>query len=219
MDYFNVINCPLLPFADDVYVIIGIPPPELHLLLRTFNKLWKSMGNEWSHLMGTTENLAALFAISVNAVPSSYMGHDFVGNKCIFLMKNLNKLAKELPNELHGYIECFSALYDVVQSCFSVSGPPDDGYLLDIARFMETFSALDVANTPSIHSVCEHIKDFYEINGRAYGLGLLGEQSGESVHYDFEDQVYVYAYKRPESHPQHGIKLLEATAKYNSNHL
>ena len=214
-----MINCPLLPFEDDVYVIIGVPPPELHLLLRSFNKLWKAMAAEWSRIMGTCEDLASSFAISINAVPSSYMGHDFVGNKCLFLLKNLDKLAKQLPKELHCYVDCFNALYDVVKSCFSVSGPVDNGYLKDIERFIDRFSAVDVVNTPSIHCVCEHIKDFYELNGTTYGLGLLGEQSGESVHYDFEDQVYVYAYKRPETHPQHGVKLWEATAKYNSNHI
>ena len=80
-EFYNVINEPLLPFPDSLPVLLGEPLCELHMLLRSFNYTWKKMGAECSSLLNSTEDLAMKFAKSLNVVPESYQGQDFVGDK------------------------------------------------------------------------------------------------------------------------------------------
>ena len=56
--HFSVKNQPLLPFPDDTPVLSAVPPPELHLTLRSFNHVWNKMGTAWQqHLEETGEDL------------------------------------------------------------------------------------------------------------------------------------------------------------------
>ena len=73
--------------------------------------------------------------------------------------------------------------------------------------------------TPTLHGIVEHVADHFEVFGTEFGLGLYGEQAGESVHFDFEDRIYTSAYKRPQCHPEYGPLLLRAVAAYNAIHL
>ena len=219
-DFFSVKNRPMMPFEDDKLVIEGVVPCELHYLLRSFNHLWNSLSIAWKDTVDTTVDLAAQFAISVNAVSNSYRGHDFNGNACRRLLKNLDKLAVAAPPELAPYIKCLSDLNAVVTSCFSVAGPQGTKYIDELEAFYKSaIDLVDVSFTPTLHGVVEHVADFFNIWGTEFGLGLYGEQAGESVHYDFESTIYTSAYKRPESHPEFGPKLLRAVAAYNSLHL
>ena len=72
--FFNCIREPLLPFSDETRVLDCVCVPELHVLLRSFNGLWKSMAAAWENCLGTgltgssPLSAASMFAISVNAV-------------------------------------------------------------------------------------------------------------------------------------------------------
>ena len=44
--FFNVVNTPLIIGEDDDLVIDLIPPPELYLLLRPFNHIWKNLSDK-----------------------------------------------------------------------------------------------------------------------------------------------------------------------------
>ena len=105
-----------------------------------------------------------------------------------------------------------------MSKCFGVVGPKDDSYLKDLEDFKNSAEKIGV-DTQTIHSIVYHVKIWFERNGKEFGLGLYSEQAGEAVHYDFEDRVYTAAYKRIETHPQYGVKLLQAVAVYNSEHI
>ena len=219
-DHLSIKHEPALPCKDEEKVIERVVPPELHFLLRAFNHLWKCLGKAWKLADPATEDPATKFAIDVNAVPSSYHGQDFKGDACRRLLKSLDRLTMEAPPVLAPYIKCLADLNAVVISCFSVAGPEGTQYMDDLEAFYESASALlDVSFTPTLHGIVEHIKDFFEIFGTEFGLGLYGEQAGESVHYDFENRIYTNAYKRPQSHPEFGPMLLRAVAHYNAIHL
>ena len=79
--FYNVVNKPLLPFDDNLPVVLGVPPPQLHMGLRTFNYTWKRMGKHWQEHCGTEEDLAGNFAKMLNIVPESYQGNNFVGTE------------------------------------------------------------------------------------------------------------------------------------------
>ena len=218
--HLSVKHDPALPCKDEEKVIEKVVPPELHYLLRALNHIWDGLGMAWQKAIDAAENPATQFAISVNAVPASYHGQDFKGNECRRLLKSLDKLEAAVPPSMGApFLKCLRDLDRLVGSCFSVAGPPPD-YLDHLEAFYQSASALnDVTFTPTIHGIVEHVKDFFEIWGTEFGLGLYGEQTGESVHYDFENRIYTQAYKRPECHPEFGPLLLRATAHYNAIHL
>ena len=211
---------PALPCKDEKKVIECVVPPELHFLLRALNHIWKGLGQARKLAIGTTEDPATKFAIAVNAVPSTYHGQDFQGDACRRLLKSLKRLAIAAPPELAPYIKCLADLKDMAISCFSVAGPEGTQYMDNLDTFYESATALfDVSFTRTFHGIVEHVKDFFEIFGTDFGLGLYDEQAGEAVHFDFENRIYTNAYKRPQSHPEFGPLLLRAVAHYNAIHL
>ena len=235
--HFSVKNQPLLPFPDDTPVLSAVPPPELHLTLRSFNHVWNKMGTAWQqHLEETGEDLpwfshpdpatqaldpASKFALHHHVVSSSYHGHAMTGDKVLKLLQPriTEDLQRKLPESMVNFVEYFNSLFRVTQSCFSVKGPESDAHLQDLLNFEEKFSSLlTIDQTPTIHSISNHVLDFYELEGTKYGLGLYGEQCCESVHYDFESHIFVHGFKRDPSHPDHGKFLLRAVAKYNNDH-
>ena len=218
--HLSVKENPALPCEDEMKVLEKVVPPELHYLLRALNHIWDCLGKVWQRAINATENPATQFAISVNAVPASYHGQDFKGDACHRLLKSLDKLEAAVPPTVDPlFVKCLRDLDRLVGSCFSVAGPPPD-YLDHLEAFYESASALlDVSFTPTLHGIVEHVRDFFEIWGTEFGLGLYSEQAGESVHYDFENRIYTHAYKRPESHPEFGPLLLRAVAAYNAIHL
>ena len=210
---------PTLPCKDEEEVISRVIVPELHLLLRAFNHIWDRLSAAWKVVEDTAMDKAAQFAISVNAVASNYQGHDFKGNECRRLLKSLDKLSQRAPPELAPYIRCLSGLNKVVEDCFTVAGPGPH-YLDTLEAFYESCVALDdLSFTPTLHAIVAHVADHFQVFGTEFGLGLYGEQAGESVHFDFESRIYTAAYKRPECHPEFGPLLLRAVAAYNAIHL
>ena len=187
-------------------------------MLRSFNKIWQQMAPLWADLSVDDDDPAKTFAVRLNVVAASYHGGDFKGPGTKKLLSSLDKLEEVLPEELSEYLVCFKPLSKIVSKCFAVVGPTDDSYLKDLEDFQKSAKKLGV-DTPTIHSIVYHVKNWFERNGTEFGLGLYSEQAGEAVHYDFEDRVYTAAYKRIETHPQYGVKLLEAIAVYNSEHI
>ena len=217
--FLSTKNEPVLPCKDEEEVISRVVVPELHFLLRSLNHIWDSLSVAWKVAEDTDEDKAAQFAISVNAVASTYMGHDFKGDACRRLLKSLDKLALVAPPELAPYTKCLSCLNEVVSDCFRVAGPSPE-YRDKLEAFYQSCIALDdLSFTPTLHGIVDHVADHFEVFGTEFGLGLYGEQAGESVHFDFEDRIYTSAYKRPQCHPEFGPLLLRAVAAYNAIHL
>ena len=217
--FMSIKKDPALPCKDEEEVISRVVVPELHFVLRAFNHIWDCLSHAWKIAEDTDEDYAAQFAISVNAVAASYKGHDFKGNECRRLLKCVDHLADVTPPELAPYTKCLSRLDEVVEDCFRVAGPSPQ-YLDKLEAFYESCVALDdLSFTPTLHGIVEHVADHFEVFGTEFGLGLYGEQAGESVHYDFESRIYTSAYKRPQCHPEFGPLLLRAVAAYNAIHL
>ena len=214
----NVINENLIPGKSSDLIVDLCPTQELHVMMRSFNKIWQQLEPLWADLSVDDNNPAKTFAVKLNIVAASYHGGDFKGPGCKKILSSLDKLEEVLPEELSEYLAIFRSLSNIVSKCFAVVGPKDDSYLKDIEDFKKSAEKLGV-DTPTIHAVVYHVKIWFERNGTEFGLGLYSEQAGEAVHYDFEDRVYTAAYKRLESHPQHGVKLLEAVAAHNSEHV
>ena len=217
--FFNCIRKPLFPFPDDLPVLMGVPPPQLHFYLRSFNHPWKNMEKRWEEMPGVEKGVATKFAISVNAVSASYHGGDYNGNATHLLLNSLDKLERILPTELNCFLVYFKALKKVVEVTFHVKGPVDDSYIKLIEKFSAAVRACDISVTPTIHGIETEIKKFFDLNGTEFGLGLFTEQAGKSVHHDFEDKVYDSTYRRDPRHPDHGRLLMKCVAKYNSKHV
>ena len=179
-DFSSVKNRPLLPYADEKKVLETVMLPQLHFLLQALNHIWKGMAKAWKLVPGAEANPATQFAISVHAVSTSYHGKAFAGNECRRLLKNLDKLAEKVPEELTPFVTCLSDLNNIVASCFSVLGPEGTEYINHLEAFYKSAVDLaDVSFTPTLHAIVEHVRDFFEIHGTEFGLGLYTEQAGQ----------------------------------------
>ena len=135
------------------------------------------------------------------------------------LLSLLDKLDALLPDDLHPYVEALSLLSEVLSTCFTVEGPGNKPYKDLIDRFETSVKKLTVSVTPSLHSIFDHIKDFYELSGLLIGLGLLSEQAGESIHHKFEKEIWNDTFKRDVNHPGFANQLRKGTALWNSRHM
>ena len=147
--------------------------PQLHFLLQALNHIWKGLARAWKLAVGTGADPAKDFAISVHAVSTSYHGKAFAGNECRRLLKKVGKLAEAVPEELIPFVTCLSDLNNVVASCFSVLGPEGTEYINVLEAFYNSaVNLVDVSFTPTLHGIVEHVRDFFEIHGTEFGLGL-----------------------------------------------
>ena len=217
--HFNCIRECLLPFPDEMPIILAVPVPELHVTLRSFDHIWKGLSNAWQSSLDTDVDLARNFAVDNFVVPSSYHGGAFTGPKIMKLLSLLDKLDALLPDDLHPYVEALSLLSEVLSTCFTVEGPGNKPYKDLIDRFETSVKKLTVSVTPSLHSIFDHIKDFYELSGLLIGLGLLSEQAGESIHHKFEKEIWNDTFKRDVNHPGFANQLRKGTALWNSRHM
>ena len=91
--FYNCIHLPLFSKTDNTSILELIPPPELHLLLGSFNHLYDGLENEWK---GATE-----WAKKTNVQRVAWRGRDgrghFQGNECRKLLKNLDLLDTMVP--------------------------------------------------------------------------------------------------------------------------
>ena len=86
----------------------------------------------------------------------------------------------------------------------------------DIEEFEKSFAKLNIAYTPKIHVLIDHVADFCE----EYGcLGPFSTQSGESCHSDFRNTMKNYFVHELTNNELYAKKLLAAVNKYNAKHL
>ena len=169
--------------------------------------------------MDTNVDPARNFAVENHVVPSSYHGGAFTGPKIMKLLGLLDKLDASLPADLHPYVEALSLLSEVLSTCFTVEGPGNKPYKELIDRFEASVKQLTVSITPSLHSIFDHVKDFYDLSGVLIGLGLFSEQAGESIHHMFEKEIWNDTFKRDVNHPGYANQLRKGTALWNSRHM
>ena len=221
-DYFSVVNPPLLIGRREDLVLLLVPPPGLHLLLRSTNHIWVKLEELWVEYVTdetpedqpTPPNPAEEFAKSIYMVRAEYHGGEFEGNQCERLLKNTEKLRQALPLHLHSYADCLESLKKVVDSTFSAH--LDLNYPKYFQDFDNNYKKLKISVTPSVHAIITHVPQFIQMEGNKQGLSLYAEQAGETAHSDWNDAWLSYKY--PITHPKYGSQLLRSVGKYNSRH-
>ena len=78
--------------------------------------------------------------------------------------------------------------------------------------------------TPKVHIVSAHIVQFFKIMEEKgfghFGLGPYSEQSGETVHKDFDLHYWVgKSYKRSENHEDYEKNWFNCNVAYDSDHV
>ena len=96
----------------------------------------------------------------------------------ILVEKNLEKLRKALPEDLEVYADTLKAFSKVKSDCFGQDLKP--GYEQNIDAFSALFDELKISETPKIHYIKRHVKEFCQMTRKA--LGQYSEQASESVH-------------------------------------
>lgn len=203
----NCINPPLFAGAASKEIIDFIPPPELHLLTGTVNKIYDHMyiqfeetSKKWAKMCNVQRNIA-------------YGNVAFAGNACNTLLKKVDVLRSICDVGCLMYVECFQNFHNVVQSCFTRVLKAD--YEVQINKFRESYMHLNISVTPKVHSIFFHVAHFCSKNQK--GLGFFSEQATESAHHDFGETWKKY--KVSNEHPEYKNRLLKAVRDYNSHHM
>ena len=205
----NVIHPPMISddISDKTPVIAVIPPPELHLLIGPVNKMYSELEAFWP----ACEEWLDL----CNVKKEDYHGGTFAGNACRKLLKNVARLeALNIPEKYKKFVTTFNSFNNVVSACYG--NKLDEDYLQKIKIFAEDYFRLGISITPKVHAVIYHIPEFCEMTGR--GLGPWSEQTGESVHSDFNKMWKLFKVNKEDT-KMYGDSLLRAVQMYNSQHL
>ena len=70
----------------------------------------------------------------------------------------------------------------VRDACFGEALSPD--YMITVHKFKAAYLAFEIAVTPKIHEIFDHVPEFCSL--KKTNLGKFSEQVSESVHADFK---------------------------------
>lgn len=195
---------------DDATVEELIAPPELHLLIRIFNHLFRGLSEYYSIEM-------MQWAASHNCSPDAANG-DFNGNSSKKLLSHVSDLKSIVCADLHYYVNVLSAFNLVVEACF--------GY--DLAdEWEERFDHLDyllkksknegkpITYFPSLHILMKHVPKFLSFHD--IGLAVFSEQATESIHHKWSE--FIANYKTSPTNSNFSTKILTACAQFNAQNL
>ena len=194
----NCIHEPLLSGEDSFALLDLIPPPELHLMLGTVNKIFDELNTSWG------ENKAFKFAADQHIMRAGYQGGGMEGNQCKMLLNKIDSLQKLLPAELVKFADTLQKFNAVRLACFGEHLLPT--FKEDIQQFQVAYTSLWISVTPKVHAIFHHVSEFCQARG--VGLGRFSEQASESVHSDFAKTWQRYVV--PHSHAKFGQHLLQA---------
>ena len=233
-------------FPDETLLLEVCPIMNLHNLLGLFNDVFDILdrilelfelpirGEDWTKSVG------------INREKSHGGKPEFNGRQCHMMLSDNSweKLLKLL--NAHSGVDAMSrvvnaldvihSLKQMVYSCFGHVRL--DRYKTDIKRYASHYIKLinycQQINRPKpkdiilhvtvkAHVVFAHIVKFFEImdaKGLAkFGLGLYSEQSGETVHKDFDLHYWVgKSYKRSMDHPDYDKNWFDCNLAYDSDH-
>ena len=213
----NQIEPPLLArdFSDATLlaqpIINFIPPCELHILTGVTGHLYKALLIIFPQAIEWPQFLAIDFR--------KIHGGEFVGNDCKRLLSNvdfLQSLAVNYANLLAmPFVDAFKSLNKVRLACFGKELDPDYKVFLDEfkANTLAIVEHQDIVLTitPKIHFIFFHIFDWCD--DANIGLGLVSEQTGESIHHQFCSFFENYK-KLPGK--TNGERLLRAVESFNA---
>ena len=207
--YNNCINDPIIP-GDDTELILDIcSPPQLHIMQGIVKHIYDKIYKEWSGVRAWLEFLGIK--------QKDYHNGAFVGNDCMTMFRNLDKLQQMAPLNIQKYVHILRCLYQVVESCFS-SMSLDPEFESYIQKFKEVYMDLGISITPKVHILTEHVPDFCKRHNKS--LGLYSEQALESSHYDFLRNCWEnQSYKRSLGHKDYAQSLKSAVISYSSKNI
>lgn len=207
-------NPPIIAGNDKDMIIQLLPPPELHLMLRVVNKIFKHMESlsptcaeickSWIQMLGITR-------------PKMHSG-EFNGNMCrqILVRTDLLRSLCERNSclELLPYCQLLQEFNKVRSSCFGQQ--LDDSFNMCIKSFEQLYRSLPISVTTAVHIVTKHLIQFCKLNRSS--LGQFSEQASESVHSDFLS-MYNSSGKVGAANENYGSSLLKAVIRYNGRHI
>ena len=158
----NCINKPLLP-AGNKRILFCIPPPELHLLLGAVNTVFDNMLVEHKQVA-----LDWVKKCSVTRKITHGNRYSFVGNDCKKLLRSTDVLASMRCFGIEKYVDYFRKLNKVVDSCFSKDLHPN--YEEYIQNLKVSFMDLDIAITPKLHIIFEHVAEYCKCTNKGTNI-------------------------------------------------
>ena len=209
-DFKSCVNPPIIRGEDTMMMIKLIPPPELHLLLRVVNKIFKELKKSYPHF-------ADRWLQKMGLQQPMLHGGEFTGNMCRSLLKNANLLA-DLANgssaetEIAKYVSAFSNFCKVVEASFGRVLHPD--FETYVASFQRSYCKLRISVTTAVHIVFVHLPQFCKLMHTS--LGPFSEQASESVHHDFKTMWSMSGTRQKRGMEE---KLLSCVVRYNSRHI
>lgn len=210
-NYFNCVNEPLLKSdirSEEEPILNIIPPPELHLLMGTFNRIFQEMKSIWP-------DVERMWSERFYAKPVGYHGgSNFTGGDCRKLLLNVDSLAAICPIGILPFVDSLRKLCHVVDACFGSDLRYD--FQEKIAEFETSFLDLGIGITPKVHILLRHVPEFCWRHEKA--LGRFSEQASESVHVALKE----FWKKRKVSdlsNPRYEQSLRQTVVEFNSKHL
>ena len=210
--YTNCANQPLITGDDDEYTLNICAPPQLHIMQGIVKHVYDRMYEDWSGVK--------LWLTQINIKQKKYHRGAFVGNDCIRMLKNVDRLQQiaEFHNVhiIQKYVHILRCLYDVVKSCFGMK--LDVEYEKYINIFQNVYKDLGISTTPKVHILIKHVPEFIKKHNRS--LGWYSEQALETTHYDFKRNCWEkQGYKRNIGHPDYAQNLMSAVIGYTSKNI
>ena len=211
-DFKNCVSHPMIQGNDSDLLIQKIPPPELHLLLRVVNKIFKE-------LQAAVPSVASAWLDKIGIVQPQLHGGEFTGNMCRRLLKHvacLQDIGRRSSQHvlINRFATALSAFNDVVTHCFGQDLHPE--FEASIHHFQETYLRTGMNATTAVHIVFVHLIQFCRY--KKCSLGHYSEQASEAVHSDFS-KMWISAGKVSLNHEKFPDHLLKCVVRYNSRHL
>ena len=171
--------------------------------------IFDNMAKEWP---GVT-----VWLDHINVKQKQYHHGAFVGNDCMKMLRNTDKLQQIADQEnvysVQKYVHILRCLYKVVTSCFGME--LDKEYEIHIQEFKDVYVNLGISITPKVHILVHHVSDF--INKHNRSLGWYSEQAIETIHYDFLRNCWEkQGFKRRLGHSDYATNLTRAVIVYSS---
>ena len=191
MDFYNVVNRPLVTGPDDQKILGNLVFfPEHHVFTGIVGKLIMEL--ERNLFESPEEGILFMdnWMKEVNVARTVYHGSaSFIGNQAERLLSKVSFLEVKLEEKLENteklvlaklYVKALQQFNLVVHSFFGQTLKP--GYKELIGQFIVTYRSLGISIPLKVHLLESHALEFLEMMGEEHGLGFYSEQAMESMH-------------------------------------
>ena len=184
----SCVNLPLIKVKHESgWFLMAFPPPPLHIKIGIVIKILTYIHFYWEEMCEGTNGVDSFLA-SINIIKKDYFGLTLEGNDCNKVLQNLDKLERELPEELSLFLDLLKEFKQIVDKIFGFTLDPQwETYLKNFSRIFDEIQEYfpDVSETVKIHCLVKHVSQFLKKDGCKRGLAEFGEQELESAHQHF----------------------------------